>query len=334
MNTLLLGLGIALLIVGAALFAADRVRRSRTGRPAASRRARRGWAAGRNAEYAKTDPGLAEQWQRVPVGEARDVVSGFAHGREMRLCDVGGVTVLALRRPVPSDVVLEFSRIGPTDLPEVGTEGGVLVSSTHPEVIHRVFDSRAHRMLRGLPESLTAAWAEGEWIIGAFEPGAGPVEWDAALAPLAAFGDIARRLPAAPGSVGELDPAHRDPTRPEPRPDKTGPGHLQPLADAGGDGPPAEPEEVPRWRPAETPAEPVELPTRSVPRRMGEGEFRDLGESDSGLPALGEDPGHTRSRLTGGRIIRPDPGPAMIFGDGDGAGDGEQVDDTDTENRE
>ena len=41
-----------------------------------------------------------------------------------------------------------------------------------------------------------------------------------------------------------------------------------------------------------------------------------MGDSDSGLPALGEDPEHTRSRLTGGRIIRPDSGPAGIFRDG------------------
>lgn len=49
---------------------------------------------------------------------------------------------------------------------------------------------------------------------------------------------------------------------------------------------------------------------------MGDGEFRDIGESASGLPALGEDPEHSRATVTGGRIIRPDTGPAGIFGDG------------------
>src|SRR5699024_2242439 len=193
----------------------ERIMPWRSSRPV-SRRARKAWAVGRNAEFAKSDAALAEQWQRTPAGEARNVVSGFAHGREMRLCDVGGVTLLALRRPVPSDEVLEFSRIGPTDLPEVGQEGEVLVSATDPELIHRIFDDRAHRVLREIPDAVTVAWAEGEWVLAAFTEGAGTDDWDAAIAPLARVGDIARRLPPTPGSVGEIDVTHRDPTRPAP----------------------------------------------------------------------------------------------------------------------
>lgn len=327
----------------------ERIMPWRSSRPV-SRRARKAWAVGRNAEFAKSDAALAEQWQRTPAGEARNVVSGFAHGREMRLCDVGGVTLLALRRPVPSDEVLEFSRIGPTDLPEVGQEGEVLVSATDPELIHRIFDDRAHRVLREIPDAVTVAWAEGEWVLAAFTEGAGTDDWDAAIAPLAGVGDIARRLPPTPGSVGEIDVTHRDPTRPAPGEDKSAPQHLHDLqavrrqdgaavagpgADGGADGgagvasgmgsggtawPAAGVEtsadEEPRWRPTDAAPTPVDLPSRSVPRRMGDGEFRDLGDSDSGLPALGEDPEHTRSRLTGGRIIRPDSGPAGIFRDG------------------
>lgn len=291
----------------------------------AARRARKAWALGRNADFRKIDAEVASWWDRVPAGDARDVVSGFAHGREMHLCDVGGVTLLALRRAIPSDEILEFSRDGRTDLPEVGVEDGITVSATDPEIIHRIFDERAHRALRDLPDVIDAAWAEGEWVIGAFADGSGPDDWDDALAPLAAFADIARRLPPSPGSIGELDAGHRDPTRPAAGDGEVAaPGHLRPLAS----GSPvatapaaatavAEPaDEAPTWRPPTAPPVPVDMPTRSVGKRMGDGEFRDIGESASGLPALGEDPEHSRATVTGGRIIRPDTGPAGIFGDG------------------
>ena len=291
----------------------------------AARRARKAWALGRNADFRKIDAEVASWWDRVPAGDARDVVSGFAHGREMHLCDVGGVTLLALRRAIPSDEILEFSRDGRTDLPEVGVEDGITVSATDPEIIHRIFDERAHRALRDLPDVIDAAWAEGEWVIGAFADGSGPDDWDDALAPLAAFADIARRLPPSPGSIGELDASHRDPTRPAAGDGEVAaPGHLRPLAS----GSPvatapaaatavAEPaDEAPTWRPPTAPPVPVDMPTRSVGKRMGDGEFRDIGESASGLPALGEDPEHSRATVTGGRIIRPDTGPAGIFGDG------------------
>lgn len=291
----------------------------------AARRARKAWAAGRNAEFRKADAEMATWWDRVPAGAARDVVSGFAHGREMHLCDVGGVTLLALRRATPSDEILEFSRDGRTDLPEVGVEGGMTVSGTDPAIIHRIFDERAHRVLRALPESVTAAWAEGEWVIGAFAVGSGPDDWDAALAPMAGFADIARRLPPSPGSIGELDTAHRDPTRPsaEATAVTAASGHVRAMgepADAAAPVDPVEPvaagpEEAPTWRPPAAPATAVETPSRSVGKRMGDGDFRDLGDPGAGLPALGEDPEHSRSRVTGGRIIRQDPGPAGIFGD-------------------
>ncbi len=298
----------------------------------AARRARKAWALDRNADFSKIDAEIASWWSRVPEGDARDVVSGFAHGREMHLCDIGGATLLALRRPVPSDEIMEFSRDGRTDLPEVGVEDGVTVSATDPEVIHRIFDSRAHRVLRDIPESITAVWAEGEWAIAAFADGSGPGEWDAALTPLAGFGDIARRLPPSPGSIGELDAAHRDPTRPTAADaaraagaDTTVPGHLRPLPDPSAATAPAsatavaEPvEEAPAWTPPTSSDHPLETPTRSVGKRMGDGDFRALGESGADLPALGEDPEHSRAAVTGGRIIRPDSGPAGIFGDAEG----------------
>ncbi|MFO6505636.1 hypothetical protein ACLB3A_09120 [Corynebacterium freneyi] len=313
----------------------------------AARRARKAWALDRNADFSKIDAEIASWWSRVPEGDARDVVSGFAHGREMHLCDIGGVTLLALRRPVPSDEIMEFSRDGRTDLPEVGVEDGVTVSATDPEIIHRIFDSRAHRVLRDIPESITAVWAEGEWVIAAFADGSGPGEWDAALTPLAGFGDIARRLPPSPGSIGELDAAHRDPTRPTAADaaravgaDTATPGHLRPLPDPSAATAPesatavAEPvEEAPAWTPPTASDHPLETPTRSVGKRMGDGDFRDLGESGADLPALGEDPEHSRAAVTGGRIIRPDSGPAGIFGDaaGDAADDAEDETETATD---
>ncbi|MFD5868552.1 hypothetical protein ACFWGD_08065 [Corynebacterium sp. NPDC060344] len=291
----------------------------------AVRRARKAWAADRNADFRKVDADAASWWDRVPEGDARDIVSGFAHGREMHLCDIGGVTLLALRRPVPSDEIMEFSRDGRTDLPEVGVEGDVTVSATDPDIIHRIFDDRAHEVLRSLPEFITAAWAEGEWVIAAFVDGSGPDEWDAALAPIAGFGDIARRLPPSPGSIGELDAAHRDPTRAtaaDAAPGAAAPGHLRPLPEPSAATLTAVPdpvEEAPAWKPPAAPEHPLETPTRAVGKRMGDGEFRDIGQSGADLPALGEDPEHSRATITGGRIIRPDSGPAGIFGNGDQA---------------
>ncbi|APT91454.1 hypothetical protein CSPHI_11265 [Corynebacterium sphenisci DSM 44792] len=305
-------------------------------RPApGGRRARKAWAAQRNAGFATADPALAGQWGRVPEGQARDVVSGFAHGREMHLADVGGTTVLALRRPVGSPEVLEFSRDGGADLREVGVEDGVLVSAGDPELIHRIFDDRAHRVLRRMPPAVTAQWAEGDWAISALAEGAGPADWDAAVDQLAEFADIVRRLPPTPGETGELDPAGWGPTRPaadDAEEHREPGGHLVGLPA----GAPAREhregeEEDPVWRPApETAPEPVELPTRSIGTRRGEGEFRGIGEADADLPALGEDPGHTRARSTAGRVIREDDAAAAdIFaaaldgpaGDADAAGE-------------
>lgn len=305
-------------------------------RPApGGRRARKAWAAQRNAGFATADPALAGQWGRVPEGQARDVVSGFAHGREMHLADVGGTTVLALRRPVGSPEVLEFSRDGGADLREVGVEDGVLVSAGDPELIHRIFDDRAHRVLRRMPPAVTAQWAEGDWAISALAEGAGPADWDAAVDQLAEFADIVRRLPPTPGETGELDPAGWGPTRPaadDAEEHREPGGHLVGLPVGAparehreGEG------EDPVWRPApETAPEPVELPTRSIGTRRGEGEFRGIGEADADLPALGEDPGHTRARSTAGRVIREDDAAdAGIFaaaldgpgGDADAAGE-------------
>ena len=63
---------------------------------------------------------------------------------------------------------------------------------------------------------------------------------------------------------------------------------------------------------------------------MGDGDFRELGESGADLPALGEDPEHSRAAVTGGRIIRPDSGPAGIFGDAAGDAEDETEMATDT----
>src|SRR5699024_6518593 len=43
----------------------ERIMPWRSSRPV-SRRARKAWAVGRNAEFAKSDAALAEQWQRTP----------------------------------------------------------------------------------------------------------------------------------------------------------------------------------------------------------------------------------------------------------------------------
>ncbi|ALA68708.1 hypothetical protein [Corynebacterium lactis] len=177
------------------------------------RQQRKAWAVARNATFARTDRELPSYWRRTPGGDAKAVVSGFSHGREMHLADISGVTFLALRRTVASDEVFELRRSGETSLPHVATEAGLKVAATTPELIHRVFDDRANRMLAELDPVIERIWSENEWSLAQLVPGADSEEWDRALESLAAFSDIARRLPPAEGETYSLETGQWDPTR-------------------------------------------------------------------------------------------------------------------------
>lgn len=324
------------------------------------RRARRAWATALQADFEKSDhelsAELAQAWVRGPKGAAQDVVSNiFIDGRRFLLTDLGESTVLALQTPLASDVVLEFARsaeVDSTDLANVGVEDGFLVNSNQPEVIHRIFDDRAHYVLRMMAAKIERQWTEDGWVVAVLEPDSGPTDWNDALEPLADFADIARRLPPAEAPETDVDMSDWDPSRPSTtpaaaknventsgrrpiiaekyaqEPERKIGGHLSavphrddrmvftgaiPIVD----------EEDPVWRPApEMPvSEPYDLPSRSVSSRFGDLEFRDLGTAEdndehSSLPALGEDPEHIRARRTAGRVVREETGPSGIFSDG------------------
>lgn len=368
------------------------VRRRISGRRV--RHLRKAWAQERNSVYNRVDHELPSYWQRTPDGDAKAVVSGFAFGREMHLADVGGITTVAIRRSVSSDEVFELRRSGGTALPHVATEAGLVVAATDPELIHRIFDDRATRMLAEVHPAITRMWSENSWSLAQLIDNSVPEDWDGALASLSDFSDIARRLPPAEGETVAPDTNQWDPTRLQLTEqsvdsgslisDGTGRGHLHAVPDQRRNGSanhesqdhsaqnghaqshsaqnskgeePLDVEEIvyadspssssaatadattddsqwssqsnaqptvvqaidgSSWRPTrDTPLDPTALPSRSTARKMGAnvGESEDIGDSGQQIPALGEDPEHSRMRSSQGRVVRSNVKPASIFTD-------------------
>lgn len=368
------------------------VRRRISGRRV--RHLRKVWAQERNSVYNRVDHELPSYWQRTPDGDAKAVVSGFAFGREMHLADVGGITTIAIRRSVSSDEVFELRRSGGTTLPHVATEAGLVVAATDPELIHRIFDDRATRMLADVHPAITRMWSENSWSLAQLIDNSVPEDWDGALASLSDFSDIARRLPPAQGETVAPDTNQWDPTRLQLTEqsvdsgslisDGTGRGHLQAVPDQRRNGSanhesqdhssqnghaqshsaqnskgdePLDVEEIvyadspssssaatadattddsqwssqsnaqptvvqaidgSSWRPTrDIPLDPTALPSRSTARKMGAnvGESEDIGDSGQQIPALGEDPEHSRMRSSRGRVVRSNVKPASIFTD-------------------
>ena len=364
------------------------VRRRISGRRV--RHLRKAWAQERNSVYNRVDHELPSYWQRTPDGDAKAVVSGFAFGREMHLADVGGITTIAIRRSVSSDEVFELRRSGGTTLPHVATEAGLVVAATDPELIHRIFDDRATRMLADVHPAITRMWSENSWSLAQLIDNSVPEDWDGALASLSDFSDIARRLPPAEGETVAPDTNQWDPTRLQLTEqsvdsgslisDGTGRGHLHAVPDQRRNGSanhesqdhsaqnghaqshsaqnskgeePLDVEEIvyadspssssaataddsqwssqsnaqptvvqaidgSSWRPTrDTPLDPTALPSRSTARKMGAnvGESEDIGDSGQQIPALGEDPEHSRMRSSQGRVVRSNVKPASIFTD-------------------
>lgn len=368
------------------------VRRRISGRRV--RHLRKAWAQERNSVYNRVDHELPSYWQRTPDGDAKAVVSGFAFGREMHLADVGGITTIAIRRSVSSDEVFELRRSGGTTLPHVATEAGLVVAATDPELIHRIFDDRATRMLADVHPAITRMWSENSWSLAQLIDNSVPEDWDGALESLSDFSDIARRLPPAQGETVAPDTNQWDPTRLQLTEqsvdsgslisDGTGRGHLQAVPDQRRNGSanhesqdhtaqnghaqshsaqnskgeePLDVEEIvyadspssssaatadattddsqrssqsnaqptvvqaidgSSWRPTrDIPLDPTALPSRSTARKMGAnvGESEDFGDSGQQIPALGEDPEHSRMRSSRGRVVRSNVKPASIFTD-------------------
>lgn len=280
--------------------------------PGSLRRERKAWGERHQFEYTKQDDYLADEWMRgaAALGAApKDIVAGFVHGHEMLLMDLGGINVMAMRTGAASDIVVDFRRIGlaeehfSEDLIKVDDVEGFEMFATDAGVGKRLIDERLEVALEQMPEEVTAAWMESEWVLAQTTKHARGAQWDAMLAPLAKLADCARVLPPRSAAmqvlrVAELDPSREIPEPPQPEP--TGPTLVP------------DHEEIQRPH-IQRPEEPVELPSRTRSETLGEVDHSALGADE--VDAIAD--GRERPLLdkAQARMRRDLNGRSTIFGD-------------------
>lgn len=289
------------------------------GLPGAERRRRRKWAEANGYDFAKTDPYLVQEWERVPgaaAEHAKDVVNGVAEGYEFYLADCEGTALLALRLATTSAAVVELHRhrlpepdLLPVPFPgEQDTapkEGRWWVYSTDVTAVGRLLDERMVAVVAAIPAGVDDVWIESGWVVAAPERREGPALWEALIRALVPVADIMHALPPTGGVV--FDPAAGDPSRPlvlaPPEPDYLGvdaaptTGPQQAAAEAG-QGPAAAP------------------PSRAVPQVYGSPALRPVGGDEVDAIASSLDP----SPSDGTRIVRNLPVDSTIFHDGSDTG--------------
>lgn len=285
---------------------------------------------------------------KAPV--ARDLVSGFISGHQFHIAEVDGKTVVALRREVGSPVRVHLSVSA--GLP-AGMRHSELCDrppftgySTDNRALDRMLDSRAESVLKALGSVVSDVALTGTWVAVAMARRTDPPVWDHVLTQVGTLISASRVLPPRVTTV-ELDLGAADPTRPRVRHGSPGEpeeasreesadetpsaqrGHLRAVPDAATkpQDDPAEPDEPaaeePSGRPhVERSSTPVDFPTRSEGQTMGdttgwsEQGLGDSGEDADPIPAVGEDPDHTRNAGDGGpRVIRDATKSSTIFGD-------------------
>lgn len=241
------------------------------------------------------------------------------------------------------------------------------VYTTDPRATGRMTDSRVEAALAGLSGSVSDIAFSGAWVVARCPRKTDADAWDALLPHLVALGTASRVLPPLVTSA-TLDIAVADPTRPRPasgariRPATGGahaaaedagagaasgrstrPGHLRAVPDA--------PEPAEQETPAgqedtastgsaatssttaghptvERSADPVEFPTRSQGRVLGDADLdgawpEDVAEDGlTNIPALGEEPSPHPGPGPGDPRIMRTGGSATIFADGPGMGAG------------
>ena len=320
-----------------------------------ARRKRRAWASEHGFEYAKEDKSLAAAWPRSVVGAghdsegapvARDVVSGFTEGHLTHFADVGGHTLVAMRRVEFSPVSVHYStelpmpegmrRIEPLDQPPF------VAYTSDVRALDRMLDARVEDGLQALSQVSSEVVWEADWLILRISRKLDVSVWDKILPHVRSLADAAMVLPPESLSIPlEMDLA--DQTRPMPGgalvietrtkavgagvdkeenlDDEMAGGHLRAVPDVEpvGDvvaGEAAEYAAVEDERPDITrPAEPVVFPSRSTGRSEGAPErFEDFhvadpddADPDGHLPKLGEDPEHIQpSTARRAHVIRSD----------------------------
>ena len=191
----------------------------------------------------------------------KDIASGAIYGHTVHVMDLGGVTVIAMDTGRVSDVVVDMRREGfhadsSADLVEVTHAEGFTVLGTHAGPVERFMDVRVRTALSKLPQSVTAAWFESDWVLAEMDRASAADEWDETLAPLALLADAARTLP--PESAEPLSFGY--PTREMPAP---APALVE--------------EASPSTETVQRPDEPLEMPTRITGARRGDIDYSDLG---------------------------------------------------------
>lgn len=282
-----------------------------TGLLRSATRTRRNWASERQFDYAKEDLFLSDEWAHGFASSnftAKDVVSGVAAGYELRLVDLGQVTVMAMRRKTTSDVVIDMRRILKTDayefkdLVSVTAFQGFQVFSSNPGVAQRFIDKRVGVALHDMPTKVTAIWLESNWVLAATPKGSTEEDWDATITPLSLLADASYVLPPKSGAMPPVDYQDNDPTR------------VMPLIPAVVDEEEEDavvPPSLPHLKPKE---EPVVLPSRVREESRGSVNKHSLGVDDVSPIADGDR--QNPNDYFGTRVIRDTSQGSSIFTDG------------------
>ena len=247
---------------------------------------------------------MVGEWQRGAAAAGatpKDIASGSIYGHSTHVMDLGGVTVIAMDTGRISDVVVDMRREGfhadsSADLITVTEAEGFTVLGTHAGAVERFLDVRVRTALSSLPEAVTAAWFESDWVLAEMDRSSAAAEWDATLAPLALLADAARTLPPETADQIEFGFATRD----MPEQQLSQEEQLRPVTRP-------EPEEPHVQRPDE----PLEMPTRVTGAVRGQVDYSDLGGDEVAAIADGAPEEHPTDLTR----VRRDQAPSSIFGD-------------------
>lgn len=278
--------------------------------PGVARRSRKHWAQTHGFEYVKNDPYLTDEWSRGAAAHgaiARDVVSGIAAGHEMYVCDLNGVTVMAMRRSTASEIVIDARRetiVDATaeeseDLIAVATQAGFKIFGSEHGPAQRMVDIRTGIALGQFPISTSAIWLESEWALAQFVKGTDPTDWDTAMVPLAAIAEIARVLPPNDKQDQAVDFGENDPTRPL---------LIAPVAEEE-----ITEEPLPVMPKIERKEQTLEFPSRAAGISKGVVEPRSIGGDD--VAAIAEGTASISDSFYGTRMVRNLSGNSSIFED-------------------
>lgn len=188
------------------------------------RRQRRHWAQQHGFEYTREDADLPGEWPasvidtladqgRAPV--ARDVVSGVVGGHPAHVADVGGVTVVAVRRDEGSPVSVHATRHA--GMPAGMRHGAEFdrppftLYATDLRALDRMLDTRADAALRAVEDIAADVALADDWALVRLRPRLDVAVWADVIDRVILLADAARVLPPWVTSV-PLDMLHADPT--------------------------------------------------------------------------------------------------------------------------